>query len=70
MSEKASKLIKQYLDKWGKDDDVSVREISAARLWQTGNNENQVAAEAIWSILDTNSEDIEEMKRDFASNKN
>jgi hypothetical protein len=67
MSEKSEAMIREYLDKaGGPDPEKAVREVVAGRFWQTGDLENQAAAEAIWKKIGDDAMDIKELKRDFA----
>lgn len=66
MSGETEKKIKDYLEETdGPDSDDSVREVAAGKLWQTGNPQNQAAAEAIWNELGLNKLEIAGLKEDW-----
>lgn len=65
----AADQIKTYIDEHGVDPDVPVREIAAARLWKTGDPENQAAAEEIWKKVGTPKSGVSELKKDYDPNK-
>jgi hypothetical protein len=68
MSEKASELIRKYIQKAGVDPDASVRETAGANLYLsyllTGDRELRRAAYSIWKEVGTHPDAIKDLIRD------